>query len=272
MNNATSTMPEVFSKSSSAQQGFGAVLKAEILRLHNKGATIILGILVLISEAIFLGLTTVSFSVIEGGFTQVAIANSAISLLYVVIGIYIVCSVSREHEDNTTLGTLMIVPNRSRLFAGRMVAWIVFALIAGLAGYIIALLAMFPFQEHISGEIVMSDLAEGISFSLFKLAFTAVICFSIGTIFRRVGFGLIVYLTLELIGGMIISSVAGMMPEDVANIFIEINKLLPNSLSSALTSHPTDAEGGILKPLIGMIAWMGVLGAGAFAIFKKVTR
>ena len=272
MLNATGTFPEVFTKSACSQQNFINILQAEFLRLFYKGAVKILAILLAVSAVIFIGLTISSFDIMEGSLGQVNVANQYLSLLYVVIGIYIVCSVSREHEDKTTLASLMAVPDRTKLFIARITAWTLLAIATGALGYIVGFVALVPFQSKLVGSVVLSELAAGFGLSLVKCAFTGILCFSIATIFRRVGLGLLVYLVLELIGAMLIGMVAPMMPETIANIFAEVNKALPNSLMTALTASGEEASKEMPRVAITIVAWAVVSVGASFAVFQKVKK
>ena len=272
MTSIANVMPEIFSISSPEAQRFSSIFKAEFKRLLHKKAFFILFVLLVVSEAVFLGLTIVSFDVVGGAFTQVSVANGFISMFYLIIGIYIVCSVSKEHEDKTTLSTLMVVPDRARLFAGRLLVWIVAAVVFGILGYLISLFAMFPYEAKLEGALDAGEAFACLLQTAVICAFVSSIGFCVATIFRRVGLGLMVYLILWTFGSFILTSVASMLPEAAANFVAEINKLLPSSLVSALSFTSPDAFEATFKPLFAMLVWVAGSIAGSFAIFKKVTK
>lgn len=270
MSNAEHSLPQVFTKSADAPQAFSDVMAAELTRLMRKGAPKVLAIL-LIGLLGYFGLVVASSQLTESVPTQVSAANGFISMFYFMIGVYTVCSVSREHEDGSVLATLSAVPNRLRLYAARLSSWIVLAVCAGAICYIVTFAVATPFQESAFGGIDAGELTSGFALSMVKCAFTAILCFSIGTVLRRVGLGLVVYFALDVIGTMLLSLLTASLPENIANVVSKISNAMPGTLINALTNGVGGME-SVMHTLLCLVAWAVAAVLASTAVFRRVSK
>ncbi len=269
MSDAACNLPQAFTKSADAPQAFSGVAAAELARLVHKRTPKVLLILLLASGLSYFSFVFASSQLPESAPSQVAAANGFLSMSYFLLGVYTVCSVAREHEDGCVLATLSVVPNRLRLYAARLAAWSLLTICAGAIGYIAFFLAAAPFQENPFGGVDAAELASGFALSMVKCAFTAVLCFSIGTMLRRVGLGLVVYFALDAIGAMLLSLACISLPDATAGVVSKISDALPGSLVHALTDA---GSGELATTLLALLAWAVAAALCSIAVFRRVKK
>ena len=170
-----------------ANQGFGSVFSAEMKRVVFKPKRLITAsIFAIAAILLFVGVS----AVIDWGANEMANQgaegsaelgsmpaflgfNTPLSLISFCFGIYAAAFAARDYNDGTIMATLLLVPDRARLFLARLLPWVVLTAVFSLLAFaVIAVLGIGKVGTGEATTIVLQGLLATVA-----SVFTAVIGF-----------------------------------------------------------------------------------------------
>lgn len=227
-----------------AKQGFGSVFSAEMRRVALKPRRIITcAVFAVAAVVLFIGMTAVldwganevSNQGVEGAESLGALPaflgfGAPLSLISFCFGIYAAAFAARDHSDGTIRATLLLVPDRIRLFLARMLPWVVLA--AAFSFLAFAVIAVIGIGRAGTGEaatIVLQGLLATVS-----SVFTVIVGFCCGTVTKRGSLSVFLFLGLFILIPMVVGMASGFGPDILQAIVKGINHAMPGVAFSAL--------------------------------------
>ena len=227
-----------------AKQGFGSVFSAEMKRVALKPRRIITGAIFAVAAVIlFIGMTAVldwganevSNQGVEGAESFGTLPaflgfGAPLALISFCFGIYAAAFAARDHNDGTIRATLLLVPDRIRLFLARMLPWVVLA--AAFSFLTFAVIAVIGIGRAGAGEaatIVLQGLLATVS-----SVFTVIVGFCCGTVTKRGSLSVFLFLGLFILIPMVVGMASGFGPDILQAIVKGIDHAMPGVAFGAL--------------------------------------
>lgn len=227
-----------------AKQGFGSVFSAEMRRVALKPRRIITcAVFAVAAVVLFIGMTAVldwganevSNQGVEGAESLGALPaflgfGAPLSLISFCFGIYAAAFAARDHGDGTIRATLLLVPDRIRLFLARMLPWVVLA--AAFSFLAFAVIAVIGIGRAGTGEaatIVLQGLLATVS-----SVFTVIVGFCCGTVTKRGSLSVFLFLGLFILIPMVVGMASGFGPDILQAIVKGIDHAMPGVAFGAL--------------------------------------
>ena len=188
-----------------------------------------------------------------------------LSLLSLCFGVYAASFSARDYNDGTLLASLLIVPNRGRLFVARLLPWIIISLASSAIAFALCML------------ISLSDINDMVNV-LGQLGLSSVSCmcstilgFCCGTITKRGAISVLLYLGLAMILGTAVSAASMAVPENFQFLAEAINAAIPGNAFSHMVnilSPATEGDNSALIACIVSAVWAIGLPIVSFILFK----
>jgi len=230
-----------------AKQGFGSVFSAEMRRVALKPRRIITcAVFAVAAVVLFSGMTAVldwganevsnqGVEGVEGAESLGALPaflgfGAPLSLISFCFGIYAAAFAARDHSDGTIRATLLLVPDRIRLFLARMLPWVVLA--AAFSFLAFAVIAVIGIGRAGTGEaatIVLQGLLATVS-----SVFTVIVGFCCGTVTKRGSLSVFLFLGLFILIPMVVGMASGFGPDILQAIVKGIDHAMPGVAFGAL--------------------------------------
>ncbi|MDO4182195.1 MAG: hypothetical protein Q4E12_01095 [Coriobacteriia bacterium] len=189
-----------------------------------------------------------------------------------VAALYCIARVCIEHNDTLVRAELIVVPNRTRLFFARLLAWVCASGLLLLAaqllclGYTLAVHGSYITDFGLNGAYLAGSLLLPWVCGLCVVA----LCFGLATLVRSAALSMIAYFCLASVLSTVLSGVAGMLPQPLCTVVqVFSDSMLGNSLGITM-GVTAQLEGPYyLMAWGGMIVWTVGLIVLAFVRFKK---
>ena len=189
-----------------------------------------------------------------------------LTVLSLCLGIHAASLMARDYNDGTLLASLLVVPGRGRLFAARLVPWIIVSAVVSL---VVFLLCFVISLNRISDTSIA--LAQ-LGLSIVSCVFATILGFCCGTITKKGSLSILAFLALMILIGMALSAVTMALPENVRGIVSFISSVMPSSAFSNMVNivQPAANDGGAaLTACAASVVWGVGLPIVSFILFKK---
>lgn len=263
-----------------SKQGLGAAFAAEMKRVAFKPQRLIAASIFAAAAVLFyMGATAlVDWTVNEmanrgmesvselGSESSFLGFDAPLSLISFCFGIYASSFSARDYNDGTILSTLLLVPSRGRLFAARMLPWVLLTAAFSFAAFSVI-------AAHGIGRVGM-DAALPISLQGFLATIasvlTAMVGFCCGTVTKRGSLSVFLFLGLFFLLPSILGMTFGVGPEILQTITKWLGLVMPgNAFAGLLTLVPLSGSTVETWVCLGAsTAWAVGATALAFVLFK----
>ena len=257
---------------SSENQRFGNVLGAEFSRIFGRtgvkvalGVCAVLGILsssVALVALKMLTQATQSDTLTASATNIYSTVSGGIEMTAFCLALYFIAAVSKEFNDGSMRCGLLLVPNRTRLLVARTAVWVILGVAASLIVGIIA--------AGTSMALGAPEMDAGKLLAQFAISTVGAVCelavgVAIGFIFKSSAVGIILFLCITQVVGMICSGIMMAAPEPFLTIVTIINNVMLGHGTAGLAVEPvfTDATAnltlvviwGVLAMLLSMLSF-----------------
>ena len=263
-----------------AKQGFGSAFSAEMRRVVLKPRRLVTACVFAIAGILlFLGMT----AAIEWGSNAVASGelegveplgpipafigfDMPLSLVSFCFGVYAAAFSARDYNDGTIMATLLLVPDRARLFLARMLPWALLTAVFSLAAFaIIAAIGMGAAGAGEATAIAMQGLLATVASVL-----TAIVGFCCGTVTKKGSLSVFLFLALFFLVPSVVGMASGFGPDVLQAVVKGVNSALPGNAFPALLgiASPDKATPDTWVALGASLAWAVGAPAVSYALFK----
>lgn len=223
----------------SAKQKFGFALSAEMKRVALKPKRLITAsIFALAAVGLFMGVTavtewTVNYAASEGleGASELGSMSAflgfgmSLSLISFCFGIYASAFSARDFNDGAVLSSLLVVPNRARLFVARLLPWVFLSAVFSLAAFaVIAGIGISRAGADQATTIVLQGLLATVG-----SVFTAIVGFCCGTITKKGSLSVFLFLGLFFLLPTLVGMASGFGPDILQTIMKGVDAAMPGN-------------------------------------------
>ncbi|MBE6473678.1 MAG: hypothetical protein E7Z99_08990 [Coriobacteriaceae bacterium] len=263
------------------KQGLGAAFAAEMKRVVFKPQRLIAAtVFAAAAVLVYMGATavvdwTVNEAASSGFDANGELASipsflgydASLSLISFCFGIYASAFSARDYNDGTILSTLLLVPNRGRLFAARMLPWVL--LTAAFSFVAFTAIGVMGVQR-VGFDAAMPIFIQGLLATVASVL-TAMVGFCCGTVTKRGSLSVFLFLGLFFLLPTVLGMVGGFGPEFLQTIVEGIDLAMPGNAFGGLLSM-VPLSGATTETWISLgvsIAWAVGSTVLAYALFKS---
>lgn len=270
---ATDTRPRT---DRTGTQTVATITRAEVNKLLRRGGIrswlIVTAILATASGVVAVFMSGVAALKEVGGISAADVSSTGPVLVGLLLSLAVTHHVPREVADGTVMSARCLVPRKTTLFAGRMLAW------CSVAASLALLTALVPLPlALLFGDVVASSPAEvaaglltsvGLAAVLVGLAHAAATWLQRAALVVAVGMMLLIVLPLTIAVGSLTTSGA------VATGLVWLSRVVLGTLVLTALQVPTGAGQSWSTwtlSMIGVLAWWAVLTGLAYRAFRKAS-